>query len=163
MEGRGFVNGRKGRTLSLNWIACWGSTGEHEQRICQLYADDVVLVDNILVYQSERQVDQTRNSRQTTTNMAHFRPFSGAGGWLPSIVQERVGKALRRTAPSPRRLQPPLGQWFSRNRPVPKDFHSLRTYGSDNSGKIKVFLFNLLPRSWVIPTERSVMTDMVVG
>jgi len=126
-ERQRFVQWAKRQEPYRRWIALLGLyTGARANEICQLYADDVVLVDNIWCIKVQAgRPDQ----KLKTDNSKRLIPIHSAvleAGFL-AFVQERVGGRLFVELPHRQDGYSHLwGQWFSRNRPVPKDFHSLR-------------------------------------
>ena len=131
-ERQRFIQWAKEQEPYRRWIALLGLyTGARANEICQLYADDVVLVDDIwcIKVQSSRP-----DQKLKTDNSARLIPIHSAvleAGFL-AFVQGRAGGRLFTELPHRQDGYSHLwGQWFSRNRPVPKDFHSLRhTVGS---------------------------------
>lgn len=122
-----FVQWAKRQEPYRRWIALLGLyTGARANEICQLYADDVVLVDSVwcIKVQASRP-----DQKLKTENSARLIPIHSAlleTGFL-TFVQERAGGRLFTELPHRQDGYSHLwGQWFSRNRPVPKDFHSLR-------------------------------------
>jgi len=107
-ERQRFVQWAKQQEPYRRWIALLGLyTGARANEICQLYADDVVLVDNVwcIKVQASR-LDQ----KLKTDNSGRLIQICLAvleAGFL-AFVQGR-GTPLHRTTSSPRRLQPPVG------------------------------------------------------
>ncbi|WP_111809577.1 site-specific integrase [Aeromonas allosaccharophila] len=126
-ERQRFVQWAKRQEPYRRWIALLGLyTGARANEICQLYADDVVLVDNLWCIKVQAgRPDQ----KLKTDNSKRLIPIHSAvleAGFL-AFVQERVGGRLFVELPHRQDGYSHIwGQWFSRNRPVPKDFHSLR-------------------------------------
>ena len=109
------------------WIALLGLyTGARANEICQLYADDVQLVDEVWCLNIR---DNRPDQKLKTVNSARLIPIHSsliAGGFI-DFVQERAGGRLFPELPHRQDGYSHLwGQWFSRHRPVDKDFHSLR-------------------------------------
>ncbi|MFR9718670.1 tyrosine-type recombinase/integrase [Aeromonas diversa] len=126
-ERQRFVLWAKRQEPYRRWIALLGLyTGARANEICQLYADDVQQVDGIwcLNIRSGRP-----DQKLKTANSARLVPLHRhllQSGFI-EFVKGRIGG----------RLFPELqyrqdgyshlwGQWFSRHRPLDKDFHSLR-------------------------------------
>ena len=109
------------------WIALLGLyTGARANEICQLYADDVQQVDEVWCLNIR---DNRPNQKLKTANSARLIPIHSsliAGGFI-GFVLERAGGRLFPELPHRQDGYSHLwGQWFSRHRPVDKDFHSLR-------------------------------------
>ncbi|EKB18887.1 tyrosine-type recombinase/integrase [Aeromonas veronii] len=109
------------------WIALLGLyTGARANEICQLYADDVQQVDEVWCLNIR---DNRPDQKLKTANSARLIPIHSsliAGGFI-DFVQERAGGRLFPELPHRQDGYSHLwGQWFSRHRPVDKDFHSLR-------------------------------------
>ena len=126
-ERQRFVQWAKRQEPYRRWIALLGLyTGARANEICQLYADDVVLVDDIwcIKVQASRP-----DQKLKTDNSERLIPIHSAvleAGFL-AFVQRRAGGRPFTELPHRQDGYSHLwGQWFSRNRPVPKDFHSLR-------------------------------------
>ncbi|MDM5131406.1 site-specific integrase [Aeromonas piscicola] len=126
-ERQRFVQWAKELEPYRRWIALLGFyTGARANEICQLYADDVVQVDNIWCIKVQAgRPDQ----KLKTDNSKRLIPIHSAvldAGFL-AFVQGRAGGRLFTELPHRQDGYSHLwGQWFSRNRPVSKDFHSLR-------------------------------------
>ncbi|MFM5093130.1 tyrosine-type recombinase/integrase [Aeromonas rivipollensis] len=109
------------------WIALLGLyTGARANEICQLYADDVQQVDEVWCLNIR---DNRPDQKLKTANSTRLIPIHSsliAGGFI-GFVQERAGGRLFPELPHRQDGYSHLwGQWFSRHRPVDKDFHSLR-------------------------------------
>ncbi|MBL0626559.1 site-specific integrase [Aeromonas jandaei] len=126
-ERRKFIGWAKQQEPHRRWIALLGLfTGARANEICQLYADDVQQVDGIWCL-------NIRNGRPDqklkTANSARLVPLHRhllQSGFI-EFVKERIGGRLFPELPHRQDGYSHLwGQWFSRHRPVDKDFHSLR-------------------------------------
>lgn len=126
-ERQRFIQWAKRQEPYRRWIALLGFyTGARANETCQLYADDVVLVDNIwfISVQSGRPDQKLKTDNSKRLIPIHLAVLEA--GFL-AFVQERVGGRLFVELPYRQDGYSHLWeQWFSRNRPVPKDFHSLR-------------------------------------
>lgn len=126
-ERRKFIGWTKQQEPHRRWIALLGLfTGARANEICQLYADDVQQVDGIwcLNIRSGRP-----DQKLKTVNSARLVPLHRyllLSGFI-EFVKGRVGGRLFPELPHRQDGYSHLwGQWFSRHRPVAKDFHSLR-------------------------------------
>lgn len=126
-ERQRFIQWVKRQEPYRRWIALLGLyTGARTNEICQLYADDVVLVDNIwcISVQSGKPDQKLKTDNRKRLIQIHL---AGLEAGFLAFVQERVGGRLFVELPYRQDGYSHLWeQWFSRNRPVPKDFHSLR-------------------------------------
>lgn len=126
-ERRKFIGWTKQQEPHRRWIALLGLfTGARANEICQLYADDVQQVDGIwcLNIRSGRpdQKLKTANSARLVPLHRHLLQI----GFI-EFVKGRAGGRLFPELPHRQDGYSHLwGQWFSRHRPVDKDFHSLR-------------------------------------
>ena len=135
-ERRKFIGWAKQQEPHRRWIALLGLfTGARANEICQLYADDVQQVDGIwcLNIRSGRP-----DQKLKTANSARLVPIHRhliQSGFI-EFVKERIGGRLFPELPHRQDGYSHLwGQWFSRHRPVDKDFHSLRhTVGTTLKG-----------------------------
>ena len=135
-ERRKFIGWAKQQEPHRRWIALLGLfTGARANEICQLYADDVQQVDGIWCL-------NIRNGRPDqklkTVNSARLVPLHRhliQSGFI-EFVKGRAGGRLFPELPHRQDGYSHLwGQWFSRHRPVDKDFHSLRhTVGTTLKG-----------------------------
>ncbi|MGU5593258.1 site-specific integrase [Aeromonas sanarellii] len=126
-ERRQFIAWAGQQQAYRKWIALLGMyTGARANEICQLYADDVQQVDSVWCLNIR---DNRPDQKLKTANSARLIPVHSsliAGGFI-DFVQERVGGRLFPELPHRQDGYSHLwGQWFSRHRPVDKDFHSLR-------------------------------------
>ncbi|MBL0666086.1 site-specific integrase [Aeromonas jandaei] len=126
-ERRKFIGWAKQQEPHRRWIALLGLfTGARANEICQLYADDVQQVDGIwcLNIRSGRP-----DQKLKTANSARLVPLHRhllQSGFI-EFVKGRIGGRLFPELPHRQDSYSHLwGQWFSRHRPVDKDFHSLR-------------------------------------
>ncbi|MGL5410469.1 MAG: site-specific integrase, partial [Shewanella sp.] len=126
-ERRKFIGWAKQQEPHRRWIALLGLfTGARANEICQLYADDVQQVDGIwcLNIRSGRP-----DQKLKTANSARLVPLHRhllQSGFI-EFVKGRIGGRLFPELPHRQDGYSHLwGQWFSRHRPVDKDFHSLR-------------------------------------
>ncbi|MEE1952952.1 MULTISPECIES: site-specific integrase [Aeromonas] len=126
-ERRKFIGWTKQQEPHRRWIALLGLfTGARANEICQLYADDVQQVDGIwcLNIRSGRP-----DQKLKTANSARLVPLHRhllQNGFI-EFVKGRIGGRLFPELPHRQDGYSHLwGQWFSRHRPVDKDFHSLR-------------------------------------
>ncbi|CAD7491074.1 tyrosine-type recombinase/integrase [Aeromonas dhakensis] len=126
-ERRKFIGWAKQQEPHRKWIALLGLfTGARANEICQLYADDVQQVDGIwcLNIRSGRP-----DQKLKTANSARLVPLHRhllQSGFI-EFVKGRAGGRLFPELPHRQDGYSHLwGQWFSRHRPVAKDFHSLR-------------------------------------
>ncbi|KLV47467.1 hypothetical protein SH16_01194 [Aeromonas caviae] len=126
-ERRKFIGWAKQQEPHRRWIALLGLfTGARANEICQLYADDVQHVDGIwcLNIRSGRP-----DQKLKTANSARLVPLHRhllQSGFI-EFVKGRAGGRLFPELPHRQDGYSHLwGQWFSRHRPVAKDFHSLR-------------------------------------
>ncbi|MCX0421872.1 site-specific integrase [Aeromonas veronii] len=126
-ERRKFIGWAKQQEPHRRWIALLGLfTGARANEICQLYADDVQQVDGIwcLNIRSGRP-----DQKLKTANSARLVPLHRhllQSGFI-EFVKGRAGGRLFTELPHRQDGYSHLwGQWFSRHRPVDKDFHSLR-------------------------------------
>ncbi|MFQ2047571.1 tyrosine-type recombinase/integrase [Aeromonas veronii] len=126
-ERRKFIGWAKQQEPHRRWIALLGLfTGARANEICQLYADDVQQVDGIwcLNIRSGRP-----DQKLKTANSARLVPLHGhllQNGFI-EFVKGRIGGRLFPELPHRQDGYSHLwGQWFSRHRPLDKDFHSLR-------------------------------------
>lgn len=126
-ERRKFIGWAEQQEPHRRWIALLGLfTGARANEICQLYADDVQQVDGIWCL-------NIRNGRPDqklkTVNSARLVPLHRhliQSGFI-EFVKGRAGGRLFPELPHRQDGYSHLwGQWFSRHRPVDKDFHSLR-------------------------------------
>ena len=109
------------------WIALLGLyTGARANEICQLYADDVQQVGEVWCLNIR---DSRPDQKLKTVNSARLIPIHSSlisSGFI-DFVQVRAGGRLFPELPHRQDGYSHLwGQWFSRHRPVDKDFHSLR-------------------------------------
>ncbi|WP_425933905.1 tyrosine-type recombinase/integrase [Aeromonas rivipollensis] len=126
-ERRQFILWAKEQDPYRKWIALLGMyTGARANEICQLYTDDVQQVEGVWCLNIR---DSRPDQKLKTANSARLVPIHSsliAGGFL-AFVQERAGGRLFPELPHRQDGYSHLwGQWFSRHRPVDKDFHSLR-------------------------------------
>ncbi|MCF3099385.1 integrase [Aeromonas australiensis] len=126
-ERRKFIGWTKQQEPHRRWIALLGLfTGARANEICQLYADDVQQVDGIwcLNIRSGRP-----DQKLKTANSARLVPLHRyllQSGFI-EFVKGRAGGRLFPELPHRQDGYSHLWvQWFSRHRPVDKDFHSLR-------------------------------------
>lgn len=126
-ERRKLIGWTKQQEPHRRWIALLGLfTGARANEICQLYADDVQQVDGIwcLNIRSGRP-----DQKLKTANSARLVPLHRhllQNGFI-EFVKGRIGGRLFPELPHRQDGYSHLwGQWFSRHRPVDKDFHSLR-------------------------------------
>ncbi|WP_052497111.1 site-specific integrase, partial [Aeromonas sp. L_1B5_3] len=126
-ERRKFIGWAKQQEPHRRWIALLGLfTGARANEICQLYADDVQQVDGIwcLNIRSGRP-----DQKLKTANSARLVPLHRhllQSGFI-EFVKGRIGGRIFPELPHRQDSYSHLwGQWFSRHRPVDKDFHSLR-------------------------------------
>ena len=126
-ERQRFIQWAKRQEPYRRWIALLGFyTGARANETYQLYADDVVLVDNIwcISVQSGRPDQKLKTDNSKRLVPIHLAVLEA--GFL-AFVQERVGGRLFVELPYRQDGYSHFWeQWCSRNRPVPKDFHSLR-------------------------------------
>ncbi len=122
-----FIAWAKQQQAHRKWIALLGIyTGARANELCQLYADDVQQVDGIwcLNIRSGRP-----DQKLKTPNSARLIPLHSTlidAGFI-GFVQGREGGRLFTELPHRQDGYSHLwGQWFSRHRPLAKDFHSLR-------------------------------------
>ncbi|MGU5582733.1 tyrosine-type recombinase/integrase [Aeromonas hydrophila] len=126
-ERRQFILWADQQQAYRKWIALLGMyTGARANEICQLYADDVQQVDGVWCLNIR---DGRPDQKLKTANSTRLVPIHSsliAGGFI-EFVQERAGGRLFTELPHRQDGYSHLwGQWFSRHRPVDKDFHSLR-------------------------------------
>ncbi|HDX8340092.1 TPA: tyrosine-type recombinase/integrase [Aeromonas dhakensis] len=126
-ERQRFAQWAKRQEPYRRWIALLGLyTGARANEICQLYADDVVLVDNIWCIKVQAgRPDQ----KLKTDNSKRLIPIHSAvleAGFLAFVQGRGEGRLFVELPHRQDGYSHLWGQWFSRNRPVPKDFHSLR-------------------------------------
>ena len=126
------------------WIALLGLyTGARANEICQLYADDVQQVDEVWCLNIR---DNRPDQKLKTANSARLIPIHSsliAGGFI-GFVQERAGGRLFPELPHRQDGYSHLwGQWFSRHRPVDKDFQA-KTEAEVNSAVQSVIINFLL-------------------
>ncbi|VXA79361.1 MULTISPECIES: site-specific integrase [Aeromonas] len=126
-ERRQFIGWAEQQEPHRRWIALLGLfTGARANEICQLYADDVQQVDGLwcLNIRSGRP-----DQKLKTCNSARLIPLHRhllQAGFI-EFVTGRAGGRLFTELPHRQDGYSHLwGQWFSRHRPVAKDFHSLR-------------------------------------
>ena len=126
-ERRKYIGWTKQQEPHRRWIALLGLfTGARANEICQLYADDVQQVDGIwcLNIRSGRP-----DQKLKTANSARLVPLHRhllQNGFI-EFVKGRIGGRLFPELPHRQDGYSHLwGQWFSRHRPLDKDFHSLR-------------------------------------
>ena len=126
-ERRKFIGWAEQQEPHRRWIALLGLfSGARANEICQLYADDVKQVDGIwcLNIHSGRP-----DQKLKTANSARLVPLHRhllQSGFI-EFVKGRTGGRLFPELPHRQDGYSHLwGQWFSRHRPVDKDFHSLR-------------------------------------
>lgn len=126
-ERRQFIGWAEQQEPHRRWIALLGLfTGARANEICQLYADDVQQVDGIwcLNIRSGRP-----DQKLKTANSARLVPLHRhllQSGFI-EFVTGRAGGRLFTELPHRQDGYSHLwGQWFSRHRPLAKDFHSLR-------------------------------------
>ena len=126
-ERRQFIGWAEQQEPHRRWIALLGLfTGARANEICQLYADDVQQVDGLwcLNIRSGRP-----DQKLKTCNSARLVPLHRhllQAGFI-EFVTGRAGGRLFTELPHRQDGYSHLwGQWFSRHRPVDKDFHSLR-------------------------------------
>ncbi|WP_411165872.1 integrase [Aeromonas sp. DSM 116730] len=126
-ERRQFVVWAGQQQVYRKWIALLGMyTGARANEICQLYADDVQQVDGVWCLNIR---GGRPDQKLKTANSARLVPIHSsliAAGFI-EFVLERAGGRLFAELPHRQDGYSHLwGQWFSRHRPVDKDFHSLR-------------------------------------
>ncbi|MGY3929326.1 phage integrase family site specific recombinase [Aeromonas encheleia] len=127
VEKQRLIQWAKEQELYRKWIALLGLyTGARANEICQLYADDVQQVDKVWCLNIR---DNRPDQKLKTANSARLIPIHSSlisGGFI-DFVQDRAGGRLFPELPHRQDGYSHLwGQWFSRHRPVDKDFHSLR-------------------------------------
>ncbi|WP_324020809.1 site-specific integrase [Aeromonas caviae] len=126
-ERRKFIGWTKQQEPHRRWIALLGLfTGARANEICQLYGDDVQQVDGIWCLNIRcGRPDQ----KLKTANSARLVPLHRhllQSGFI-EFVKGRAGGRLFPELPHRQDGYSHLwGQWFSRHRPIDKDFHSLR-------------------------------------
>ncbi len=126
-ERRQFIAWARQQQAYRKWIALLGMyAGARANEICQLYADDVQQVDGVWCLNIR---DSRPDQKLKTANSARLVPIHSsliAAGFI-EFVKGRAGGRLFPELPHRQDGYSHLwGQWFSRHRPVDKDFHSLR-------------------------------------
>ncbi|MFZ3402864.1 site-specific integrase [Aeromonas salmonicida] len=126
-ERRQFIGWAEQQEPHRRWIALLGLfTGARANEICQLYADDVQQVDGIwcLNIRSGRPDQKLKTANSARLVPLHLHLLQS--GFI-EFVEGRAGGRLFPELPHRQDGYSHLwGQWFSRHRPLAKDFHSLR-------------------------------------
>lgn len=110
------------------WIALIGRYhGLRSNEACQLYSDDIEKVNGVWCFNIRAtRKDQSLKTEASQRLVPIHSKLLADGRFLDFVASRRGGRLFKDLPYRNHCYSHLFGQWFSRNRPVDKDFHSLR-------------------------------------
>ena len=109
------------------WIALIGRYhGLRSNEACQLYSDDIQKVNGVWCFNIRATRDGQSLKTEASQRLVPIHSKLLDGGFLDFVASRRGGRLFKELPYRNHCYSHLFGQWFSRNRPVDKDFHSLR-------------------------------------
>ena len=100
--------------------------GLRSNEACQLYSDDVELVNSVWCFNIRATRDDQSLKTEASQRLVPIHSKLLAAGFLDFVASRKGGRLFKELPYRNNCYSHLFGQWFSRNRPVNKDFHSLR-------------------------------------
>ncbi|USV55845.1 site-specific integrase [Aeromonas encheleia] len=109
------------------WIALIGRYhGLRSNEACQLYSDDIEQVNGVWCFNIRATREDQSLKTEASQRLVPIHSKLIDGGFLDFVASRKGGRVFKELPYRNNCYSHLFGQWFSRNRPVNKDFHSLR-------------------------------------
>lgn len=109
------------------WIALIGRChGLRSNEACQLYSDDIEQVNGVWCFNIRATREDQSLKTEASQRLVPIHSKLIDGGFLDFVASRKGGRVFKELPYRNNCYSHLFGQWFSRNRPVNKDFHSLR-------------------------------------
>ena len=109
------------------WIALIGRYhGLRSNEACQLYSDDIEQVNGVWCFNIRATREDQSLKTEASQRLVPIHSKLLAAGFLDFVASRKGGRVFKELPYRNNCYSHLFGQWFSRNRPVNKDFHSLR-------------------------------------
>ncbi|CAJ1839478.1 tyrosine-type recombinase/integrase [Aeromonas veronii] len=100
--------------------------GLRSNEACQLYSDDIEQVNAVWCFNIRATRDDQSLKTEASQRLVPIHSKLIDGGFLDFVASRKGGRLFKELPYRSNCYSHLFGQWFSRNRPVNKDFHSLR-------------------------------------
>lgn len=100
--------------------------GLRSNEACQLYSDDIEQVNGVWCFNIRATRDDQSLKTEASQRLVPIHSKLLAAGFLDFVASRKGGRLFKELPYRNNCYSHLFGQWFSRNRPVNKDFHSLR-------------------------------------
>ncbi|BED99189.1 site-specific integrase [Aeromonas dhakensis] len=100
--------------------------GLRSNEACQLYSDDIEHVNGVCCFNIRATRDDQSLKTEASQRLVPIHSKLLAAGFLDFVASRKGGRLFKELPYRNNCYSHLFGQWFSRNRPVNKDFHSLR-------------------------------------